>query len=1271
MADEIRFEAWTLPETGTFVRQLVIGPVESFQLQVRNSQLGSGSINLPDDFPAKDQILFIDPADHSNDVGSLIRAFRDDQVLAEWYAERMSDTFSDEDPMLQVSGDSIERILGKMVVLPYDYGADPLVDPDWIYGASSVLDNTGFEQGGSKHEIQTVWNNATGGTFRLTLDAGANYTGNIAYNAAPGTVETEIETLPQVTACKVIGTGDSWNPWTVEFVDPTDPAATFTADDALLTGGTGTSTIDLVTAGGAGEFGKWTKSLNPVTGEQHGVYDTFEVSTDQARTGTRSLKIDGAAPTAYQQWPGAQQILKVVPGRQWQPPSAWVWTTSSTDLFTLIIRDVEENFIAGGVSSTATASTWTEFTVPTFVIPDGVTELIFRFAYTGSANPAIFYLDDMHFAPGLVAATFGAIFNDLLDDLNTHLTVGSWLTRTFTDALDSDGNAWDQDLSWAIKRGQSLLQLLEYAKRWGYEYRIRWTGTVHALDLFNPDGMGSDYTTADTPAIIGRISGSGPLVRRVPDFTWMLAEGDAGAYGVAEDTVLTGAFSKWMSYWANKTARTSAGLATAAAQRISDVADQTTGFLVRVQDPATGNLPLEDIVVGDILQVSLPEKQTKGPFRVAALTITGDPESSPVYEWHLSSQVFTPQAAVAEGVNRLLRTFQGLDNQAPGTGEEAVAPFTYPTSETSHAFTIRVAAYNATDASKAAADYICDGTADQVEINQAIQELNGSPDGGRVLLSEGWFLIDVAEGAGIDCTLVEYLTLEGMGRSTKLFMVNYDETENGFVIRPWGAMRIANMQIEDASWGGTYLQAAIGTDHSTMSYVTIENVYFDSNQYGIYCTSNFNYSRISGCYFFNNWAMDVEIGGGTGAMVIGNTHEFGENCYNFSWSFTSSIVANNLMVNSPTTGASFRFSGDSNQLAIVGNNILVPNNAAGIGIEIVNLTTSRPNDILIAGNKISMGGTAASTAILLDGADNISVLDNYIGSYSAPGNNFNGIIVDDTPDAHISGNTIHNYGGTGILLRNGSDRASVTNNRLVGDSPTNSINVSTSDCDAVVIFGNDIENGGAIADSGTGTLIGPAANEWDQGLTRSDGHVVYWDNASATYKLKSVTPGGAGSDTTAIHDNVIGEISAVTSKGTPVSGDFLLIEDSAASDAKKSITIGTLPDDGIVTTKGDLYGFSTVPARIPVGTNGDVLTAASADAEGIVWQTPGKVGSDTIADTNASVTVTHGLGATPSSVLVTPQADDRIWVTTVGATTFQVNRAGTSGTLDFFWRADL
>ena len=38
-----------------------------------------------------------------------------------------------------------------------------------------------------------------------------------------------------------------------------------------------------------------------------------------------------------------------------------------------------------------------------------------------------------------------------------------------------------------------------------------------------------------------------------------------------------------------------------------------------------------------------------------------------------------------------------------------------------------------------------------------------------------------------------------------------------------------------------------------------------------------------------------------------------------------------------------------------------------------------------------------------------------------------------------------------------------------------------------------------------------------------------------------------------------------------------------------------------LTTKGDLYGFSTVDARVPIGTNGHVLTADSTQSLGLKW----------------------------------------------------------------------
>ena len=53
-----------------------------------------------------------------------------------------------------------------------------------------------------------------------------------------------------------------------------------------------------------------------------------------------------------------------------------------------------------------------------------------------------------------------------------------------------------------------------------------------------------------------------------------------------------------------------------------------------------------------------------------------------------------------------------------------------------------------------------------------------------------------------------------------------------------------------------------------------------------------------------------------------------------------------------------------------------------------------------------------------------------------------------------------------------------------------------------------------------------------------------------------------GTDSDAIHDNVSGEIQAVTEKTTPADADLVIIEDSAASYVKKKVQVVNLPGGG-------------------------------------------------------------------------------------------------------------
>lgn len=76
----------------------------------------------------------------------------------------------------------------------------------------------------------------------------------------------------------------------------------------------------------------------------------------------------------------------------------------------------------------------------------------------------------------------------------------------------------------------------------------------------------------------------------------------------------------------------------------------------------------------------------------------------------------------------------------------------------------------------------------------------------------------------------------------------------------------------------------------------------------------------------------------------------------------------------------------------------------------------------------------------------------------------------------------------------------------------------------------------------------------------SDTQVIYLDTGTAWLEVGNA--GGAGTDTTAIHDNESAEINAITEKAIPIDADLLLIEDSADSNNKKMVQVGNLPSAG-------------------------------------------------------------------------------------------------------------
>lgn len=85
----------------------------------------------------------------------------------------------------------------------------------------------------------------------------------------------------------------------------------------------------------------------------------------------------------------------------------------------------------------------------------------------------------------------------------------------------------------------------------------------------------------------------------------------------------------------------------------------------------------------------------------------------------------------------------------------------------------------------------------------------------------------------------------------------------------------------------------------------------------------------------------------------------------------------------------------------------------------------------------------------------------------------------------------------------------------------------------------------------------------------------------------------------------------------------------------------TSPKMGILTTKGDILVFDTVHSRLPVGSNGKVLSADSNQASGLAWASPttgllyantSVPGGNTVANTSSETNFTSSYTISANSL---------------------------------------
>ena len=113
---------------------------------------------------------------------------------------------------------------------------------------------------------------------------------------------------------------------------------------------------------------------------------------------------------------------------------------------------------------------------------------------------------------------------------------------------------------------------------------------------------------------------------------------------------------------------------------------------------------------------------------------------------------------------------------------------------------------------------------------------------------------------------------------------------------------------------------------------------------------------------------------------------------------------------------------------------------------------------------------------------------------------------------------------------------------------------------------------------------------------------------------------------------------------------------SKTSGTNMDFTWVTPTDQTPLTTKGDLFTFSTVDARLGVGTNGHVLTADSTQSVGIKWAAPAPGGMTLISR------VTLGTASAPWTI-------DNVFTSSYYNYLVIVEKmAGTSATADLYMR---
>ncbi len=410
--------------------------------------------------------------------------------------------------------------------------------------------------------------------------------------------------------------------------------------------------------------------------------------------------------------------------------------------------------------------------------------------------------------------------------------------------------------------------------------------------------------------------------------------------------------------------------------------------------------------------------------------------------------------------------------------------------------TYTVAANDSTALGRAQADYVCDGTADDVQIQAAIDALPAA--GGKVTLLEGTYDITANLTLGADDAMV------GVGWSTILLFDDPGITQG---VTLDNQSQLMNMKLELAAGCGTggarpnvvyangktqiwlvdlwivgdktvaddgspVRQNGIGFQAVTWSKV-VSCLIEDADRYGIYLGSNSNYNTVGACSFQGNTSYGINIEGSDYNAVTRSTAVGSVQGLYLSSSDYNTITGNAFEGNS---GGMYVYSSDYNTIA---GNIVEGNTQGGIVI------TTGSDGNTVAGNTSAnndSGGNTYSGIYIFNSNQNV------VTGNQASGNGLHGIYIFRSSYTTVTGNVASNQNtGDGINVTGdgtaNADYNSITANTCTGngDDGIEISEVAPGDANETIVIGNQLSGntGTSFVDGGTDTRISHNIGTYD------------------------------------------------------------------------------------------------------------------------------------------------------------------------------------------------